>query len=30
MKKIYEKPLLSRRQKLSSVTAAVPPSQLKG
>lgn len=29
MKKVYEKPALAMRQKLSTVTAAVPVSQQK-
>jgi len=29
MKKIYEKPVLTKREKLSAVTANVPPSQQK-
>jgi hypothetical protein len=30
MKKVYEKPVLARRQKLGAVTAAVPVSQQRG
>ena len=30
MKKTYEKPALSKRQKLSSVVAAALPSNIKG
>jgi len=30
MKKVYEKPVLARREKLSAVTSAVPVSQQRG